>query len=220
LPSEALAASQRGLRDGFKTLDDLPGDLTGKVALVRVDLNLPMKDGAATDATRVRGGACPTILELAAKGAKVLLLAHFGRPKGSGLEHVDQHGDGDVGGCWAEVMFMPEIAGAVVAQAIGILRPAISPCWKTPASGRARKRTIPPFVPRHGRAWRFLRQRRLFRRAPRPCHHRRAGASAAGLCRALDGGRTEGAGKGAGRALKRRWRPWSAGPRFRPSSTC
>ncbi len=64
----------------FRTLDDL-GDVTGKVALVRVDLNLPMQDGTVTDDTRVRASA-PTILELADKGAKVLLLAHFGRPKG------------------------------------------------------------------------------------------------------------------------------------------
>ena len=54
----------------FKTLDDLPADLTGKVALVRVDLNLPMKDGSATDVTRVEA-AKPTILELTEKGAKV-----------------------------------------------------------------------------------------------------------------------------------------------------
>ena len=65
----------------FKTLDDLPADLTGEVALVRVDLNLPMKDGSATDVTRVEA-ARPTILELAGRGAKVLLLAHFGRPGG------------------------------------------------------------------------------------------------------------------------------------------
>ena len=58
----------------FRTLDDL-GDITGKVALVRVDLNLPMKDGSATDVTRVEV-VRPTILELADKGAKVLLLAH------------------------------------------------------------------------------------------------------------------------------------------------
>ena len=64
----------------FQTLDDL-GDLTGKVALVRVDLNMPMADGAVTDLTRAEAVA-PTILELAGKGAKVLLLAHFGRPKG------------------------------------------------------------------------------------------------------------------------------------------
>ncbi len=107
----------------FKKLDDL-GDVTGKVALVRVDLNLPMQDGAVTDDTRVRASA-PTILELAAKGAKVLLLAHFGRPKG---ERVSTQSLSMVVDCLQsvlgkEVMFVPEIAGPVVAQSIGILEP-------------------------------------------------------------------------------------------------
>jgi len=107
----------------FRKLDDL-GDVTGKVALVRVDLNLPMQDGAVTDDTRVRAAA-PTILELAAKGAKVLLLAHFGRPKG---ERVSTMSLSMVTDCLErvlgkEVMFVPEIAGPVVAQTIGILRP-------------------------------------------------------------------------------------------------
>ena len=108
----------------FRTLDDLPADLTGKVALVRVDLNLPMADGAVTDDTRVRASA-PTILELADKGAKVLLLAHFGRPKGEKVSTLSvsmtldavQHVLG------REVMFVPEITGTVVAQSIGILQP-------------------------------------------------------------------------------------------------
>jgi phosphoglycerate kinase len=63
----------------FKTLDDL-GDVRGKKALVRVDLNVPMADGAVTDDTRFRA-TLPTVTELADKGAIVLLLAHFGRPK-------------------------------------------------------------------------------------------------------------------------------------------
>ncbi|MDP2129568.1 MAG: phosphoglycerate kinase [Erythrobacter sp.] len=107
----------------FKTLDDLPADLTGEVALVRVDLNLPMKDGSATDLTRVVA-VKPTILELAGKGAKVLLLAHFGRPGGqrsSVLSTSMVVGDvEDVLG--KEVMFIPEITGPVVEQSIGILR--------------------------------------------------------------------------------------------------
>ena len=65
----------------FRTLDDI-GDVKGKRVLVRVDLNVPVKDGAVTDATRIERVA-PTITELADKGAKVILLAHFGRPKGA-----------------------------------------------------------------------------------------------------------------------------------------
>ncbi|KPF73112.1 phosphoglycerate kinase [Bosea sp. AAP35] len=63
----------------FKTLDD--ADLAGRRALVRVDLNLPMEDGKVTDTTRI-DRILPTIREMSAKGAKVVLLAHFGRPKG------------------------------------------------------------------------------------------------------------------------------------------
>ena len=63
----------------FKTLDDL-SDIRGKRVLVRVDLNVPVKDGKVTDTTRIERVA-PTILELSEKGAKVILLAHFGRPK-------------------------------------------------------------------------------------------------------------------------------------------
>jgi phosphoglycerate kinase len=64
----------------FKTLDDI-NEISGKRVLVRVDLNVPVKDGKVTDTTRIERVA-PTILELADKGAKVILLAHFGRPKG------------------------------------------------------------------------------------------------------------------------------------------
>ena len=64
----------------FKTLDHL-GDVRGKAVLVREDLNVPMADGAVTDDTRLRA-AMPTLLELADRGARVLVLAHFGRPKG------------------------------------------------------------------------------------------------------------------------------------------
>jgi phosphoglycerate kinase len=64
----------------FATLDDL-GDVRGKRALVRVDLNVPMKEGKVGDDTRLRA-TLPTVAELADKGAIVLLLAHFGRPEG------------------------------------------------------------------------------------------------------------------------------------------
>jgi phosphoglycerate kinase len=105
----------------FKTLDDI-GDVRAKVVLVRVDLNLPMQDGAVTDDSRVRAAAS-TILELSDAGAKVLLLAHFGRPKG---ERVSTQSLSMVVGAvekvlGREVMFVSEIAGPVVNQVIGIL---------------------------------------------------------------------------------------------------
>lgn len=64
----------------FRRIDDA-GDLTGKTALVRVDFNVPMADGEVTDDTRLRS-ALPTVNALTGKGAKVVLLAHFDRPKG------------------------------------------------------------------------------------------------------------------------------------------
>ena len=65
----------------FRTLDDI-GDVAGRRVLVREDLNVPMDGATVTDATRLRAAA-PTIAELADKGAIVLVLAHFGRPKGA-----------------------------------------------------------------------------------------------------------------------------------------
>jgi phosphoglycerate kinase len=63
----------------FKTIDGL--DVRGKRVLVRADLNVPMADGKVTDATRIARQA-PTIRELAQKGARVIVLSHFDRPKG------------------------------------------------------------------------------------------------------------------------------------------
>jgi phosphoglycerate kinase len=65
---------------GFRTLDEA-GDIRGKTALVRVDFNVPIQDGRVSDDTRLRV-ALPTIERLSKAGAKVVLLAHFDRPKG------------------------------------------------------------------------------------------------------------------------------------------
>ncbi|WP_133365376.1 phosphoglycerate kinase [Qipengyuania sediminis] len=108
----------------FKTLDDLPQDLTGQVGLVRVDLNLPMQDGRASDVTRVEA-VKPTILELADRGAKVLLLAHFGRPGGERHSTMSTSVvQGDLERVLGrEVMFVSEVGGPVVRQSLGIFRP-------------------------------------------------------------------------------------------------
>lgn len=105
----------------FRTLDDL-GDIKGKRVFVRVDLNVPMADGRVTDETRLRA-LLPTVSELADKGAKVLLLAHFGRPKGAKHSEmsVSMVLDALQEVLGREVMFAPEIAGDIVAQSIGIL---------------------------------------------------------------------------------------------------
>ena len=64
---------------GYRSLDDM--DFADKRVLVRVDLNVPMEDGKVTDTTRIER-VLPTIRDIAAKNGKVILLAHFGRPKG------------------------------------------------------------------------------------------------------------------------------------------
>ena len=63
----------------FRTLDD--ADVKGKRVLVRVDLNVPMEDGKVTDLTRLER-IVPTLTDIADRGGKVIILAHFGRPKG------------------------------------------------------------------------------------------------------------------------------------------
>src|SRR5215470_18224279 len=63
----------------FRTLDQV--DVKGKRVLLRVDLNVPVENGVVSDATRIERAA-PTITEIADRGARVILLSHFGRPKG------------------------------------------------------------------------------------------------------------------------------------------
>src|SRR3984893_3403877 len=62
----------------FRTLDD--ADVKGKRVLVRVDFNVPMQNGEVADVSRIERNM-PTIIEIAARGGKVILLSHYGRPK-------------------------------------------------------------------------------------------------------------------------------------------
>src|ERR1019366_100818 len=63
----------------FRTLDSL--DAAGKRVLLRADLNVPVRDGKISDLTRIER-LCPTIRELSAAGARVVVCSHFDRPKG------------------------------------------------------------------------------------------------------------------------------------------
>ncbi|NIJ06906.1 phosphoglycerate kinase [Sphingomonas vulcanisoli] len=107
----------------FKTLDDM-GDVRGKRVLVREDLNVPMDGARVTDDTRLRAAA-PTIAELSDKGAIVLVLAHFGRPKGE--RHPDMslalvtNPLSDVLG--REVRFIDDCQGAEAEAAVASLQP-------------------------------------------------------------------------------------------------
>jgi phosphoglycerate kinase len=107
----------------FRTLDDI-GDVRGKRALVREDLNVPMDGARVTDDTRLRAAA-PTIAELSDKGAIVLVLAHFGRPKGErnpdmSLALVTRPLSEVLG---REVRFIDDCAGAEAEAAIADLQP-------------------------------------------------------------------------------------------------
>src|SRR3546814_14355069 len=105
----------------FKTLDDI-GDVTGKRVLGRVDLNVPMFEGAVSDATRIQA-AMPTIRELSDKGAIVLLLAHFGRPKGAKnpTQSLSLVIDGVANVLGHSVMFIPDCIGEGAKAGIAVL---------------------------------------------------------------------------------------------------
>lgn len=101
----------------WKTLDEM--DLGGKVVLVRVDINVPMDAGRVTDMTRI-DKIRPTVDDIIAKGGKVVLLAHFDRPKGKvvpemSLGHVVVALAGSLG---RKVVFGTDCVGAPAAEAI------------------------------------------------------------------------------------------------------
>jgi phosphoglycerate kinase len=106
----------------WKTLDEM--DLGGKVVLVRVDINVPMEGGRVTDMTRI-DKIKPTVDDIIAKGGKVVLLAHFDRPKGKvvpemSLSHLVEALAGSLG---RKVIFAADCVGDVAAAAIAKAAP-------------------------------------------------------------------------------------------------
>ncbi len=104
----------------FRSIEDL-GELSGRQVLVRADLNVPMTDGKISDDTRLRAVA-PTVKLLLDKGARVLLLSHFGRPKG---RHMPELSLQPIAGPLAEILevevvFTPGCTASEVAEAVAL----------------------------------------------------------------------------------------------------
>jgi phosphoglycerate kinase len=128
----------------FRTLDQ--ADVNNKRVLVRVDLNVPMENGRVTDATRLTRIA-PTVLELADKAAKVILLAHFGRPKGrdakDSLKPVAEAMAKVLG---RPVQFADDCIGDAAEQAVNALQAGDILCLENTRFHKAEENNEPDFV--------------------------------------------------------------------------
>ncbi|MGE0659365.1 MAG: phosphoglycerate kinase [Reyranellaceae bacterium] len=105
---------------GFRTLDDV--NVSGKRVLIRVDLNVPMENGKVTDMTRIERTA-PTISELAEKGARVIVLSHFGRPGGKKVPQMSLQPlvEPLAAVLGRKVAFAPDCVGAEAGQVVSKL---------------------------------------------------------------------------------------------------
>jgi phosphoglycerate kinase len=106
----------------FKTLDSFA--VSGKRVLVRVDLNVPMKAGKVTDATRIERAA-PTLVELADKGGKVIVLSHFGRPDGKRVPEMSLRPlvEPLSAALGKPVAFVEDCIGPLAEEAVRLLKP-------------------------------------------------------------------------------------------------
>jgi len=128
----------------FRSLDN--ADVKGKRVLVRVDFNVPMENGEVTDATRIERAA-PTIREIADKGGKVILLSHFGRPKGreprDSLEPVAAAAAGVIG---RPVAFAADCIGVAADKTIAAMRPGDILCLENTRFHAGEAKNDPAFV--------------------------------------------------------------------------
>jgi phosphoglycerate kinase len=128
----------------FRTLDD--ADLKGKRVLLRVDLNVPMEDGKVSDATRIERVAA-TITEIADKGGKVILLAHFGRPKGPDPKQSLKPVAAAVAGIIKRpVAFADDCIGASAEAAVNAMKPGDILCLENTRFHKEEEKNDPAFV--------------------------------------------------------------------------
>jgi len=106
----------------WKTLDDM--DFAGKVALVRVDINVPVEAGVVTDATRIEK-IVPTVQDILKRGGKPVLLAHFGRPKGTVVPEMSLSVTLPVleAALGRKVIFATDCVGAPAKKAVAAMQP-------------------------------------------------------------------------------------------------
>jgi phosphoglycerate kinase len=132
------------MSSAFRTLDQ--ADVKGKRVLLRVDLNVPMDNGKVSDATRIERVA-PTITELADKGGKVILLAHFGRPKGpdpkESLKPVAAEVAKVIG---RKVAFADDCIGPKAEAAIAAMKPGDILCLENTRFHKGEEKNDPAFV--------------------------------------------------------------------------
>ena len=128
----------------FRTLDS--ADVSGKRVLVRVDLNVPMENGKVTDATRIERVA-PTITEIADKGGKVILLSHFGRPKGfDPKDSLEQFAPAIADVLGRPVAFAADCIGEKAQAAIAAMKPGDILCLENTRFHKGEEKNDPEFV--------------------------------------------------------------------------
>jgi phosphoglycerate kinase len=128
----------------FQTLDRV--DVKGKRLLVRVDLNVPVENAVVTDATRIERVA-PALTELADKGAKVILLSHFGRPKGRDTKNSLKPVAAEVARIIKRpVKFVEDCIGPIAEEAVAAMKPGEIVCLENTRFHAGEEKNDPAFV--------------------------------------------------------------------------
>jgi len=139
-----MTREERLMTKSFRTLDDV--DVKGKRVLLRVDLNVPMENGRVTDLTRIERVA-PTMTEISDKGGKVILLAHFGRPKGrdpkESLKPVAEAVSKVIG---KPVAFADDCVGEPAREAIAAMKDGDVLCLENTRFHKEEEKNDPAFV--------------------------------------------------------------------------
>src|SRR3982074_421919 len=139
-----MSCTSPSMTKTFRTLDDV--DVKSKRVLLRVDLNVPMENGRVTDATRLERVA-PTITEISDKGGKVILLAHFGRPKGRDAKDSLKPVAAALGQVIKKpVAFAEDCIGEAAAEAVAAMKDGDILCLENTRFHKEEEKNDPAFV--------------------------------------------------------------------------